>query len=77
MPTSREGREGPGCPGAGPGARLQGRQRGQARVQEDLAEGLGEERLRAVGVNLSAKQFSQIDLMEQVWDAIREDSGVS
>jgi EAL domain-containing protein (putative c-di-GMP-specific phosphodiesterase class I) len=32
----------------------------------------GEDRLRSVGVNLSAKQFSQIDLMEQVWDALRE-----
>jgi diguanylate cyclase (GGDEF)-like protein/PAS domain S-box-containing protein len=35
----------------------------------------GEGRLRSLGVNLSAKQFSQIDLMEQVWDALR-DSGL-
>ncbi|MBW3628891.1 MAG: EAL domain-containing protein [Gemmatimonadetes bacterium] len=35
----------------------------------------GEGRLRSVGVNLSAKQFSQIDLLEQVWDTVR-DSGL-
>ena len=35
----------------------------------------GDDQVRSVGVNLSAKQFSQIDLMEQIWDAVRE-SGV-
>jgi diguanylate cyclase (GGDEF)-like protein/PAS domain S-box-containing protein len=31
----------------------------------------GAETLGSVGVNLSAKQFSQVDLVEQIWDALR------